>query len=316
MNKMWKYWVFTLIGTLVAAYYPLYMGVCVLNEMITNGTVTSENYPKYIIPYTPISLAVILAVILMPFLIKYLKRFALFFASSLSITVFFLSEFLLESKVFVTTTTSETVKLEGWQMFMCYIPPDAYTTRTWKAVDILIGDYSPAFKIHFYLISVILIISILSCLYGFAQIIRSGNRTRLKALVVQSFCTVIFLGLCILACFTAFFRDGELTVSALSAMLMSMFFILLGVTSGIYVGSFLLGRKKYISILLPSMIASFITLMMYIGEMILLSGHLYQFGSGFLFESIKGIVLAPIDLLVILMAGVINGGICFLINKK
>ena len=44
---------------------------------------------------------------------------------------------------------------------------------------------------------------------------------------------------------------------------------------------------------------------MYVGEMILLSGHLYRFGSGFFFHGIGSIVLAPVDLLIILLSGAI-----------
>ena len=199
---------------------------------------------------------------------------------------------------------------------MCAIPSGSFLTRTWQEIDVLNGEYSPTFKLHFYLISVILIITIINCLYGFAKMLRTGNRSRCKALVVQSVCTAVFLVLCILACFTAFFRDGEITVSALSAFLMSLFFIVLGVTAGIYVASFLIGRKRYLSIIIPSIVASFTTLAMYVGEMFLLSGNLYRFGEGFLFDKISGIVLAPIDILVIILSGLICLGISHLINPK
>ena len=308
MSKFKKYWFFALIGTLAVSFYPLYMGVRVVFDMLNAGTVLEENYPKYIIPYTPISLSVIAAVLLMPILLKYVRKFSLVIASTLSLGVFFLSELLLESKVIVTATAATT--LESWQMFMCYIPPESYETRTWKAVDILIGDYSPTFKLHFYLISVVLIISILNCLYGFAQMICQNNRSRCRSLIVQSVCTAIFLGLCILACFTAFFRDGEITVSPLSAILMSVFFVVLGVTAGTYVGSFLIGRKRLVSVLIPSISASFVTLAMYIGETFLLSGHLYRFGTGFLFDEIWGTVFAPIDIFIIILSGLITAAIC------
>ena len=129
----------------------------------------------------------------------------------------FTSELLLESMVIVTETV--TTKLESWQMFMCYVPPESVKTRTWTPVDVLIGEYSPAFKIHFYIISIILILTLLNCFYGFARIIVTMNKSRLKALAAQSVFTALFLALCIFACFTAFFRDGEITLSAISAVL-------------------------------------------------------------------------------------------------
>lgn len=96
----------------------------------------------------------------------------------------------------------------------------------------------------------------------------------------------IFLGLCILACFTAFFRNRQIQVSLISAVLMSIFFILFGITAGIYAASFLNGRNQWIFIIIPAVTASLMTTLMYLGEMILLNGHLYRFGRGFLFEGL------------------------------
>ena len=313
MTHFKKFYLLSVIGVITASFYPLLMGVKVVTDKVRNGTVLAENYPKYIIPYTPISLAVIIAVLLLPVLMKYAQKFALAVASAISLVAFFISELLLESKVIITSTVTTT--LESWQMYMCYVPPEEHQTRTWRAIDVLIGDYSPAFKIHFYIISVVLIFAILNSFYGFAQMIITKNKDRLKALVIQSVSTALFLGLCILACFTAFFRDGEITVSTLPAVLMSLFFIVFGVTAGIYAGSFLLKKKKTLSVLLPSIVASVVTLIMYIGEMILLNGHLYRFGFGLLFDGINGIVLAPIDILIIIASGCINAAICHTFSK-
>jgi len=178
------------------------------------------------------------------------------------------------------------------------------------------GNYSPAFKLHFYVISVVLILTVLNCLYGFGQMIKTGEKKRLKSLILQSISSFIFIGLCILACFTAFWRDGNIHVSPLSAALMALFFILLGVTIGIYIGSFLLGKRKFVSVGIPGLVASAMTLLMYIGEMILLHGHLYLFGTGFLFSSIPGIILSPADILVIAMAGWLTALICTLLNRN
>lgn len=313
MTKLKKYWLLSLIIILAVSFYPLYMGFCVVSDMIKEGTVLSENYPKYIIPYTPICLSVIIAVILMPVFLKYAKKLALLLASTVSLGMFFLSELLLESKVIVTTTVKTT--LESWQMYMCYVPPEGHETRTWKAIDVLIGDYNPAFKMHFYIISVIIIITLLNCFYGFAQMILSKDKRRLNALLIQAICSVLFLGLCILACFTAFFRDGEINVSVISALLMSLFFILFGVTAGSYIGSFMLGKRKILSVILPAAVSSFITFFMYIGEMILLSGHLYRYGNGLMFNGIPGIILAPVDIIIIILSGCISAAICLRLNK-
>lgn len=314
-----RYCLLSCLGVLIASYYPLSMGVRVITDMLVNGTVMKENYPKYIIPYTPISVAIIAGVLLMPLFIKVFKRFAFTGGAAVATGIFFGSELLLEQKVVVSTAETVT-KLDDWQMFMCYVPPEGWgetvtTYKTQTAVDILMGDYSPAFKLHFYIISIVLIITILNCLYGFGQMIKNGDKKRCKSLILQSVCSLVFLGLCILACFTAFWRDGSIQVSPLSASLMSIFFILLGVTVGVFLGSFLLGKQRFVSIWIPAISASMMTFLMYIAEMFLLNGHLYSFGSGLLFDGLSGIVFAPIDLLVILLSGCITALVFALFNK-
>jgi len=319
-NKLfYRYYLFSCIGVLIASYYPLSMGVRVVTDMILNGTVLKEDYPKYIIPYTPVCIAIIVGVILMPLLIRMFRKTAFTVGGFIATGVFFVLEILFEQKV-VVTTSETVVMLEDWQMFMCYAVPHngGETITTYKkqtAVDILMGDYNPAFKLHFYIISLVLIFTILNCLYGFGKMVKTGEKKRLKALILQSVCSVIFLGLCILACFTAFWRDGSIRVSVLSATLMAVFFVLLGVSAGIFAGSFLLGKRKSVSTVIPSIIASVMTLFMYIGEMFLLNGHLYSFGSGFIFESIPGIVLSAADLIIILASGFINFIICRFLNR-
>ena len=315
-----RYYLLSCLGVLIASYYPLSMGVRVITDMLMNGTVMKENYPKYIIPYTPISVAIIIGVLLMPLFIRFFKRFAFAGGAAVATGIFFGSELLFEQKVVVSTAETVT-KLEDWQMFMCYVPPEGWgetvtTYKTQTAVDILMGDYSPAFKLHFYIISIVLIITILNCLYGFGQMIKSGDKKRCKSLILQSICSLVFLGLCILACFTAFWRDGSIQVSPLSASLMTVFFILLGVTVGVFLGSFLLGKRKLVSTWIPAILSAVMTLLMYIAEMFLLNGHLYIFGSGFIFESLPGIVFAPIDLLVILLSGSITALVFALLNHS
>ena len=313
-----RYYLFSCLGVLIASYYPLSMGVRVITDMLVNGTVMKENYPKYIIPYTPISVAIIVGVLLMPLFIRIFKRFA-FAGGAVSVTgIFFGLELLFEQKVVVSTAETVT-KLEDWQMYMCYVPPEGWgenvtTYKTQTAVDILMGDYNPAFKLHFYIISILLIVTILNCLYGFGVMIKNWDKRRCKSLILQSICSAVFLGLCILACFTAFWRDGSIRVSSLSAALMTVFFILFGVTAGVFVGSFLLGKRKLVSVWIPAISASVMTLLMYIGEMVLLNGHLYSLGSGFLFEGLPGIVFAPIDLLVVLLSGSVTALIFTLLN--
>ena len=312
-----KYYLFSLLGVLLASCYPIYMGISVIVDMMRYGTVYAENYPKYIIPYTPIALALLVCVALIPVALKYFKKYALLFETVISTVLFFVFEFILERAVTVTrTVTGIFSTLEDWQMFMCYVPLNSFEERTWTEVDVLMGEYSPAFKLHFYIISIALIISILNCFYGFAKMIHTGDKSRRKSLVIQSVASGAFLGMCIWACFTAFYRNGDIQVSALSAVLMSVFFVLFGVTFGIYIESFTLNKKPLLSVWLPSVSAAVVTLVMYIGEMILLSGHLYRFGEGFFFAGIPGIVLAPVDIVVTLGSGVMTAIIASFVRNK
>ncbi|MBR5768022.1 MAG: hypothetical protein IKX86_05065, partial [Clostridia bacterium] len=239
--------------------------------------------------------------------------------SVLSTGVFFGIELLFENKVVVTSAETVT-RLENWQMYMCYIPPQGWNTvteyKTKTAVEILMGDYNPAFKMHFYLISVVLILAVLNCFFGFAQLLETGETGRKKALIMQSVSAAAFLGLCILACFTAFWRDGNINVTPLSATLMSVFFITFGVTVGLFVGSLLLKRKRAAAIWIPTAAAAITSLLMYLGEMILLHAHLYRFGSGFFFDGIPGIVLAPVDILVIIASGTVTFLLMQIANTK
>ena len=313
------YYIFCIIGVFIASFYPLLMGIRVITDMIIDGVVAKENYPKYIIPYTPISIAIILGVILMPLCFKLFKKLALLLGALISTGAFFCFELLFEQKILVSANETIT-ELKNWQMVSCFFSPEMWeesiAQKSQTAIQILIGDYNPAFKLHFYIISVVLIITVLNCIYGFYQIIKAGEKKRQKALILQSVCTAVFLGLCILACFTAFWRDGSIEVSPISAILMAVYFILLGVTVGVFVGSLLLGKRKLLSLVIPSVCATVMTLLMYIGEMILLNWHLYSFGKGFFFQSIKGIILAPVDILIVLASGCITALIFKLLNHK
>jgi len=164
-NKSFRaYYVFSLVGVFLASCYPIYMGLSVTVDMIRFGTVYAENYPKYIIPYTPIASSLLAGVALMPVAIRYFKKYAQLFGTAVSTVLFFAAEFLLERTVTVTrTATGVFSTLEDWQMYMCYVPPNSFEERTWTAVDVLMGEYSPAFKLHFYVISAVLIISVLNC---------------------------------------------------------------------------------------------------------------------------------------------------------
>lgn len=314
-KELRRCWLICLAIVLALSVYPLMMGARVLGDVVRYGMVSSANYPKYVIPYTPISLAAIVGVLVIPWFIRRMRR-PMLAAAVLALIVFFASELLLEN---IMVQGWVTTKLESWQMFMCYQPitkavdithalrvPEALTE-----VELLMGEYNPMFKLHFYMISVVLVLGVLSCCYGFARAAYTGDRRRIRLLTVQTTATGAFLALCVLACFTAFFRDGSLLVSPLSSGLMAAFFILLGVTAGLFAGNVRQGTSP----VLPAAVASLVTLLMYLGEMALLNGHLYRFGTGVLFDGLGAFVLAPADILIVLLAGAACWAALRLTNK-
>ena len=313
-RKYSVYCLSALAGVVALCSYPIHMGIKVISQMMTTGVIPYEEYPKYVIPYTPMALSLIAGVLLIPVFQKLFKKLDMAAGSVVALTVFFVTELLLETKVLVKADTF--VILGSWQMSLCYVPPEEYRTRTWEAVDVLLGGYSPLFKLHFYLIAVVVITAFLNFLYGFARMILTGCYARKKALILQAVTAVVFLAMCIWACFTAFYRTGELTVKPVSAVLMGTFFALLGVTAGLFIASLTIGKKRLISTVIPAVASVMVTVLMYIGEMILLNGHLYRFGRGILFRGISKIVLAPVDIVIILAAGAVTAVTCLLINLK
>lgn len=309
MNTYKRYCLLTLITTVLISFYPLYMGVRVIYDYLRFGAVDATNYPKYIIPYTPICIALIISAALLPFILKRCGKYSTLLLSAAAIVCFFILELLFENMIIVNE--EELVTFRDWQMFSCIATPEAIRAGG----DILAGEYSPAFKFHFYMISIVLILAILNCMVGFAFMLKQKDNTRKVPLIIQAIAATIFAGLCIFACFTAFFRTGTIIVSAVSAFLMSLFFVLFGMTTGIYIGSFFYRRKRFLSVVLPSVIASVTTLLMYIGELILLDGKLYGMGRGALFSPLSPLPFAIIDLLVILLSGIFVCVILLLINR-
>lgn len=309
-KELKRCWLICLLAVLALSAYPLLMGMKILMNVIAIGRISTADYPKYVIPYTPVSLAAIAGVLAMPWLVRRMRR-PMIAAAVLALTVFFASEMALEN-VMVGSRT-----MAAWQFALCIRPIDAFEPAVTAGeatfslrqpvleteVGQLIGEYRPSIKLHFYMISVVLILGVLGCCYGFARAVHTGDRRCLRLLTVQTAATGAFLALCVMACFTAFFRDGRLLVSPLSAGLMAAFFILLGLTAGLLAGSGLQGKRPALAVGLPAVISAVVTLLMYLGEIALLNGELYRFGTGFLFSGMGALVLAPADVLIVLASG-------------
>lgn len=313
MEKQYlRFYILSVLVILLGAAYPLYMGGLTLAAYIKQGYVAAVDYPKYIIPYTPISIALISVVLLMPTIYRLFKRRTLLAASILGTAVFALTELGFERIHVAQGPTSLKLPLESWQYSLCVATPEVL-----KSIgQPLYAENNPAFKLHFYLIALVIILAVINVILGFTKMIKEQDFTRKRPLIAQFVCVSVFLGLCILACFTAFYRNGTLNISPLSAVLMSIFFIVFGVTVGTYLGCIFYGRKRILSITVPSLAASATTLMMYIGELILMDGKLFCFGPGAIFQPIGGIPFAVIDFILIILSGIITYLVLWFLNCK
>ncbi|WP_010250829.1 hypothetical protein [Acetivibrio cellulolyticus] len=309
-NQYQRFYILSVAIILIVSVYPIFMVFKVLASYLNQGFVTSDNYPKYVIPYAPIGIALILVVCLMPVIYKLFKRWSLLASSILGAVVFFICEIGFE-RISVVESQAK-LPLESWQLSLCIATPEVL-----RAIgNPIYAQNNPAYKVHFYLISIIIILAVVNVVCGFTKMFREKDFSKKIPLVAQLISVVIFIGLCILACFTAFYRNGTINISALSATLMCIFFIVFGVTFGVYIGSIFFGKKKILSVVVPMIASIATTVAMYIGELILMDGKLYRFGSGFLFEPIGSISFAVIDFIVIFVSGATTYFITLLINHK
>lgn len=299
MNKEYKrcYWIS--VGLVVVlSVYPIYMGVVTLVQFLQNGWVDAQHYPKYVIPYTPLCVGLLLSTLLAPVFFRHCKRWALPAGSLLGIAVFLLCELGME-QIGVWEASSGVLPMQAWQYSLCVATPEVL-----QFIGLpLYASNNPAFKVHFYLIAIAILLASLYVIYGFSRMILDIDYRKRTPLTVQLITLVVFIGLCVLACFTAFFRNGTLFISSLSAFLMGAFFTVFGVTLGVYVGCIFYGRRPALAVALPTLAALLTAAGMYCAEYVLMGGTLYRFGFGFLFTPLGTFPLAPVDVLIVLLSG-------------
>jgi hypothetical protein len=276
------------------------MGIVTLGSYLQNGSIQAADYPKYIIPYTPISIALIISTALMPLIFKLFRRYTLLVVSFIGMIIFFVTEFGFEQIKVIEGYVK--MPLESWQLSLCMATPEVLRSIG----EPIYAANNPVFKIHFYMIAIVIILAVLNVIYGFTKMLREQDYERKRPLIAQAVSASLFIGLCILACFTAFYRNGTINISNLSAMLMSIFFIIFGNTVGIYCGSIFYGKSKLLSKIIPAIAASLTTLIMYIGELMLMGGTLFKYGEGFFFEALGVIPFSIADIVIILVSGVIT----------
>lgn len=316
-KKTSRIYCISLSVVLLLSCYPLMMGVQIMNAYISKGFINVTDYPKYVIPYTPIAISLILSVALLPLVVRFFKKFSLPVISAFGTGVFLLSEILFE-QITVFSIQEGAADVGSWQAYLCIATPEVTQTIEYKKTigQSLMERYSPVFKIHFYLIAILIVIAVIGVIHGYEKMVREKNYDKKRPLIIQAVAVALFICLCIFACFTAFYRTGELNISTLSSWLMSSFFIIFGLTAGTYSGSLLYLKKTIYPQLIPALIASITTLVMYIGELVLMGGVLFKFGSGLIFDPIGACPFAPIDFVVITSSGAITYLILFLIRQK
>ena len=310
MNR--RPYLISLGAVLLLSAYPLWMGVKVLAACLREGYVNAAGYPKYVIPYTPIAIALIISVALLPLTIKYGKKLALLISSILGTGLFLLAETGLE-RVMVFDR-KEVFDVSEWQYFSCAVTPQVrQSIEYWQTIgQELDARYSPAFKLHFYLIAILIVLAVLGVVYGFMKM----TREKRGPLILQACAVAVFIGLCVYACFTAFYRTGSLTLSPLSAALTGLFFVAFGVTAGAYAGGLLYAKKPALARLLPALLAMVTAAAMYAGELVMMGGALFRFGWGFFFAPIGVCPLAPVDFAVIALSGAVTYALLFLIRRR
>lgn len=289
-----KFYLLSLTALVLASVYPIIVGAQAIISYISNGFVAAQDYGKYVIPYAPICISLITVFACFPLLYKTFRKFTTLFTTIIGLAIFIIAEIGFE-QMGVVSGVSGFDKIDKFQSLLCY--------RTFSPIY---PKSSYTYKIHFYIISILITITIIYLLNGFSKMFRDKVKTNKKPLIVQTCCVTAFIGLCILANFTSFFRTGNISVSPISAILTSLFFIVLSTTFGVYIGCLLFGKNRWLSNLIPSLLSSVMCIFVYIGELTLLGGSLYRFGSGFLFEPLGTTPFAIIDFIVILLSGVVT----------
>ena len=335
-NKTYRnFYLISLAIIVLLSAYPIYMGVKVAIEYLTNGFIFQANYPKYVIPYTPMCIAIIVSAALIPLFYRYARRATQIISSTVGVGVFLVAEWLFEqievltisSPWYIDLTYNDYVKeliqsgsknieilmpVDSWQLGLCAATPE---------VLISIGkptytDNNPAYKVHFYIIAILIIVCAVGILCGFTKMIREERREMKRSLITQTVALALFVGLCILACFTAFYRNGTIYISPLSSFLTGLFFVVFGCTFGLFIAGFVYRKKPWVAYTLPTVSACAMTVVMYIGELVLMGGKVYVFGFGPFFSPIGAFPLSPCDILIILVSGLIALGLTVFLRAR
>jgi hypothetical protein len=279
------------LGVLLAmSAYPVAMGLKIIVLQLLHGSIRPQDYTRYVIPYTAICLGVLASAALYPVFSR-LKKWAVPLATITALCLFTGIELLIEGIVRPALMI---------QLFSCVYTPTA--TLAFR------GVYDDSYKIHYFLVSFILITLVTGVFYGYGRLFSGGDRSKRIPLAMQAIMAALLLCLCVFANFTGFFREKTDYQTPISAFLTGLFFVVMSAAAGIYSGSGLIEKGKALSVGLTAAAAMIICSIMYYGEYSMFGDTLYRFGKGWFFEGLPWIALAPIDMLIILLAGATAAG--------
>ena len=321
-NKQYRrFYALSLAALAALSAYPLINGARMAFLSLTNGSIEPWQYAKYVVPYTAICLAAILFAAFQPLLFK-AGRLAFPAGLAGAWGVFFAAEQFFEriqihsagmSLIDPASLASSgppegfvSATADAWQASLCIIlPPVIEQSSSYASSDrylYVMADGS--YKIHYYLISLVLITMVCGLVYGIGKMLRAGDRSGKKAIILQGVSAAALTALCVFANTTAFFRESQAIQTPLASVLTCLFFVVFGAAAGVYLGSFALRGGQLAGIILPAVTASAAVTLLYIGEAAMMAGRVYRFGRGFFFERfLPGLALAPVDIAVILAAG-------------
>ena len=319
MNAKLRFYFLSITIIFVLSAYPLINGVRMAMLSMQNGIIEPEQYAKYVIPYFAVCAAVLLFAAAQPLFFK-LKRFTFPIGLAAAYGVFFTVELFMErikvntlgmTLVDPSALTTDMISIapgsvDIWQAALCIASPAVREQSV--AFSSQNGFYyvmeSSMYKIHYYMISLILITMVCGLVYGFWRLLHGSGQS--KPLILQGISTAALISLCVFANTTAFFRQTQPIQTPLASLLTCLFFVIFGTAAGIYAGSYLLDKRKSIRTCIPVLTAVSATIAMYIGEAVMMQGNLYRFGTSWFFKEIPGIVMAPADIIVVLLSGVLT----------
>lgn len=323
INKEYRrFYIIALTVLLVLSAYPIINGARMAYISIVSGAIEPAQYAKYVIPYAAMCFAVILFAAFQPIIFK-IRRFAFPMGLAGAYGLFIAVEQLFEririhttgmSPVDTTTLSVGQVQtippalVDIWQASLCIASPMTRgQTVTYASQDSYLYIMANAtYKIHYYLIALILLTMICGLVYGIGRMLRSVDRSKTRAIILQFISTAALVSSCVFANTTAFFRQTEAIQTPLASVLTCLFFVVLGTAVGVYFGSFFLGRSKGLRIGLPVFLSAIVVVLLYVGEAAMMEGGLYRFGRGWFFRGLAILPLAPADILVILIAGALT----------